>query len=95
MIALKPVHLLAGGAVLAAVLYVSLRGGVKAVATDIGGAAVDMVDGVVSGAVVAVGEKINIPQTNLTQCEQDKAAGKTWDASFSCPASDFIRHLWN
>jgi hypothetical protein len=94
MVKVSQVYMLAGVAVIAAGLYVYTQG-VKNVAHDIGGAAIDLVDGVVSGAVEGIGEKIGIPQTNLTKCEQAKAQGNTWAASFDCPAADFIGYLWN
>ena len=37
---------------------------------------------------------VGIPDTNKTQCERDKAAGNTWDASFSCAAGDFLSYAW-
>lgn len=58
-------------------------------------AAMDMANGVLQGAVETVGEAVGIPKTNMTKCEQDRAAGRTWDASFSCPAADFFDYLWN
>jgi hypothetical protein len=86
-------YLIAGGAVLAALAYVITKGA-KETGTSIGTAAVDLVDGVVSGAVVRIGEKVGIPATNLTECDKAKAEGRTWDASFACPAGDFLKYLW-
>jgi hypothetical protein len=87
-------YIVAGGVVVAALVYASMRG-FGQVGRDIGGAAIDMVDGVVAGAVETIGERIGIPQTNLSKCEVAKAGGRTWDASFDCPAADFIGYLWN
>lgn len=42
------------------------------------------------GAIEGIGLAVGIPRTNMTKCEQDKAAGRWWDASFSCPAGDFL-----
>jgi hypothetical protein len=36
-----------------------------------------------------------IPETNLSECEKAKTEGRTWDASFACPAGDFIGYLWD
>lgn len=94
MKAIPTVYLLAGGAVLAALAYVALKGP-AAVGADIGGAAVDMVDGVLSGAVVRVGEKVGVPQTNVSACDRAIAEGRTWDASFACPAGRFLGYLWD
>lgn len=83
---LKPVHLIAGGAVLAALAYVVWRGGIKGAAAGAASAAVDAA----SGVVIGLGQSVGIPATDMTQCERDLAAGNTWDASFSCPAGTFI-----
>lgn len=47
------------------------------------------------GAVKGVGEVFGIPDTNTDQCTKDLAAGRTWDASFSCPASRFLGGVFN
>jgi hypothetical protein len=86
-------YMLAGGAVLAALLYVGAKG-VKGAAQGAASAAVDLADGIVTGTVVGVGEAVGIPQTNQTACERAKAEGRTWDASFNCPAGDFLKYLW-
>lgn len=88
-------YLIAGGAVLAALVWVATRGNGRQVGNAIGGAAVDLADGVISGAVVGTGQLVGVPATNMTQCERDKAAGDTWAASFSCPAADWLRYVWS
>jgi len=88
------VYLIAGGAVAAALAYVYLKGA-RNTGQQLGGAAVDLVDGVVSGAVIGVGQKVGIPATNMNECEKAKAAGDTWGASFACPAGDFLKYVWN
>jgi len=89
-------YLIAGGAVLAALVWAMTRqGGAAGVGASLGGAAVDFVDGAASGVVIGIGEVVGIPPTNKTQCEIDKAAGNTWAASFSCPAKDFLTYLWD
>lgn len=94
MIKISTPILIAGGAVAAALAYVAIKGG-KGAGAALGSAAVDMADGVVSGAVTTVGEAVGIPQTNLTECERAKAEGRTWDASFACPARDFLSYVFN
>jgi hypothetical protein len=89
--------LYAGGAVVGVVaLYVlakkrpgeSVAGAAgRVVASAAGDAAV----GVVKGAGAVVG----IPDTNMTQCQADLVAGRTWDASFSCPAKVFAGSVFN
>lgn len=87
-------YLIAGGAVLAALAWAATRGA-QGTGQAIGGAAVDLVDGVVSGAVIGAGELVGIPATSQTQCEIDRANGDTWAASFSCPAKTFLNYVFN
>jgi len=63
------------------------------VGTEAGEAVVDLVDGVVSGGALAIGDKIGIPRTDMTKCQIAIAEGRTWDASFDCPASDFLGYI--
>lgn len=69
---------------------------------EIVGAAVDAVGGaasavgdVAASGVVGIGSVFGIPETNQDQCSLDLAAGRTWDASFSCPASRFIGNAFS
>lgn len=62
----------------------------ESLATTVGREAVGAVEDVAVGAVKGIGTVIGIPDTNTDQCTADIAAGRTWDASFSCPASRFI-----
>lgn len=55
----------------------------------------DTVGEIGTGAVIGIGKIVGIPETNLTQCERDLAAGNYWDASFSCPASDFLGGVYD
>lgn len=56
--------------------------------------AVSAIPGAVSTAVGQGVEStlalFGVPETNATQCQLDIAAGKWWDASFSCPVGTFI-----
>jgi hypothetical protein len=87
-------YVIAGAAGLAFVLWVSMKGP-KSAGQALGGGAVDLADGVISGAVIGVGEAVGIPPTNMTECERAKAEGRTWDASFACPAGDFLKYVFN
>jgi hypothetical protein len=87
-------YMIAGAAGLAFLLWVSAKG-TKDAGQQIGGAAVNLVDGIVSGGVIGAGELIGVPAPNLTECERAKLEGRTWDASFACPAKDFLSYLWN
>lgn len=57
---------------------------------EVVGAAAGAVGDASVGIVKGIGELVGIPDTNVDQCSADIAAGRTWDASFSCPASRFI-----
>lgn len=94
MVKIGTPYLIAGAAVLAALAWTATRGS-KGAGQAIGGAVVDMADGIVSGAVVSAGELVGIPATSMTECERAKADGRTWDASFACPAVDFIKYVFN
>lgn len=87
-------YLAAGGVVVVALLWAKARGG-KDAGQAIGSGAVNLVDGVLSGGVIAGVDLIGIPPTNMTECEKAKAEGRTWDASFACPAKDFLSYLWS
>lgn len=89
---IKPVYLLAGVAALGAFAWFALRGA-KGIGRDIGSGTVDLVDGVVTGSVITAGVAVGIPETNMTKCQQAMAEGRTWDASFDCPAAEFLRYL--
>lgn len=65
------------------------------VAKEAGSAAAAAADGVISGAVESVGEIAGVPRTSTTECDLAKQEGRTWDASFACPAGDFIRYVFN
>lgn len=90
------VYLLAGGAVLVAVLYVSTRpkGWASDMAWTAGGTAVDVADGLIGGVVNGLGDLVGLERTNMTACERALAEGRTWDASFACPAGTFIKSFF-
>lgn len=63
MDARRDVLYLAGGLLVVAAVYAVARGA-KGIGGDIGRAAVDAVDGVLSGVVVGAGELVGIPESN-------------------------------
>lgn len=68
----------------------------KQIALSAGGAASGIVEGAgeaVTEVVMETGEVVGVPRTNKTQCQQDIDAGRTWDASFSCPAGTFLSYI--
>lgn len=102
----KKIMLGAGlAALVALVIYVKKKGGIANAAVDAGstlafgaaeavtGFAWGAIDGTVSGVALTLGDKIGVPRTNLTECEKAKAEGRTWDASFACPAKDFLSYI--
>lgn len=96
------VYLVAGSLLAVAVGYAIVKAksnGMSSFAGDlgysVGTAAFNAFDGVLSGVVLSAGDAIGIPRTNMTECERAKAEGRTWDASFACPAKEFISYLWN
>lgn len=46
---------------------------------------------VAPNVVLGVGDGLGIPRTNSDQCTKDLTAGDMWAASFSCPATRFVR----
>lgn len=59
------------------------------------GAAANAVGNAAAGAVLSVGDAVGVPRTNETECEKAKREGRTLDASFACPAGDFLSYAWN
>lgn len=51
------------------------------------------IGGVIAAGAEGMGSMIGIPQTNMTECERAKAEGRTLDASFACPGSDFLSYI--
>lgn len=92
---LPAVYLVGGLAVLAALWWVTRPGNAQALGVATGGAAVDMATGLLTGTVQGVGGAVGVPATSLSECERAKADGRTWDASFACPAGDFLSYWWN
>lgn len=81
------------GAALLAVLWWQGRGRAGAgasVAAEVGAAAGGAVVEAAAGAVIGVGGAIGIPATDRTACDRAIAEGRMWDASFACPAGDFL-----
>lgn len=50
--------------------------------------------GAASDAVLSVGDVLGVPRTNETECQRAIREGRTWDASFACPAGTFIKSLF-
>ena len=72
-----------GGAVVDAANWVNEAAGQTAAAVDTG----------VSAVGFGVGDMLGVPRTSLSECDRAMIEGRTWDASFACPAATFIRYL--
>lgn len=70
-------------------VYYVARHGVKGAAAAATGVVTDAAAGVVIGAGKAVG----IPETDETECAKAMREGRTWDASFACPAGTFVKYV--
>lgn len=69
--------------------WLTRKGNAAAAGQAVGAAVVDAG----AGVVVGIGQAVGIPQTSASQCRADLDAGRLWDASFSCPAGDFLGAL--
>lgn len=87
---------IAGAAALVAwVLYrvTTAAGAVADKAGQVAGEVVHAGDVVVSAPILAAGDVFGVPRTNPTACQQAKAEGRVWDASFACPALEFLGYI--
>lgn len=48
-----------------------------------------------AGVAIGIGDVLGVPRTNETECEKAIREGRTWDASFACPAGTWIGSLFN
>lgn len=85
--------MIAGAAVAVAVLAWFATKGTKGVGQDIGSGAVNLVDGVVSGAVTTAGSILGIPLTDAQKAEKARKEGDVWAASLYMPAPEFIKWI--
>lgn len=83
----------AGAALLVLVILNRTTAGNLAITA--GEAAAGLVVDTASGAVIGIGKAVGVPETNMDECDRAIAEGRTWDASFACPASRFIKHVLN
>jgi hypothetical protein len=92
-----PIKAAAAALVLAAVaVYLLKKKGATNVAADATSTVLGVLGDVGAGVAIGIGDKIGVPRTNMTECEKAKAQGGiggTWDASFACPAGDFLSYI--
>jgi hypothetical protein len=97
-IQLTPTAMLVGAGVGVAIIAMAWTarnvGSAQELGSEVGGAVVDVADGVFSGAVMGVGDVLGVPRTDAQKCAAAKAAGDTWEAGLMCPAGDFLAYLW-
>lgn len=84
---------LAAAAVAAIAYVVKKNGGLQGAAAGAASALVGAVGDAASGAVLGIGDVLGVPRTDMTECERAIAEGRTWDASFACPAGNFLSSL--
>ena len=60
-----------------------------------GASIIDLPVNAATGAVVAIGEQVGIPAVNASKCKADILAGDSWNASFDCDMSTYLRYIWN
>lgn len=83
----------AGVTVLVAGLFIWRKGGIANAAQAIGSGAVGAVQGAASGVVYGIGDAVGVPRTDESACAKALREGRLWDASFACPAGDFVGGL--
>lgn len=85
--------MIAGAAVGVALLaWLALRGA-KGMGHDIGSGGVNLVDGVVSGAVTTAGSFLGIPLTDAQKAAKARQEGDVWAASLYMPAPEFLKWI--
>lgn len=67
------------------------RRGLAGAAEDAAKGAAKVVSGAATGAVKGVANIAGIPDTDADACKKAIAEGRLWDASFACPAGDFLK----
>lgn len=72
-----------------AAAWVWSRGGLANAGQALASGAADLA----GGAVVGLGRAVGVPATDATECDRALAEGRTWAASFACPAGRFLGSL--
>lgn len=80
----------AAGAVLLVVVNRATGG---AAARGLGAAVGQAIPDAAAGVVLGLGDGLGVPRTDESECERAIREGRTWDASFACPAGRFIGSL--
>lgn len=64
-----------------------------ATVVDAAAGAVDVADNGITHVVTGIGGIVGIPSTDESECAQLLRDGRTWDASFKCPAKTFLSYM--
>lgn len=86
--------MLGAAAFLTYFVYALATKGFKGVASAAAEGVVRAATDTAAGVVIGAGKAIGIPETNEQQCYDAVATGRTWDASFACPAGTFIKSIF-
>lgn len=89
----RTVLALAAVAGVGALAFYLFRKGPATAASAAVGAVADAANAAVGEVVNRAGEVFGIPRTNESECERAMREGRTWDASFACPAGTFLRYV--
>jgi hypothetical protein len=81
----------AGALALVGVLVWVKTKGTQEAAASVAKAAADAA----AGAVLGIGDAVGLPRTDADKCAEAKASGSLWEASFVCPAGDYLGHVWD
>lgn len=68
---------------------------VEGAGANVGGAAVDLVNGAVSGVVVGLGDGMGLPRVDKGKGQSALDEGRYWDASFLLNPVDLVSGIWN
>lgn len=60
---------------------------------DVAAGAVGVIGDAAGGVAIGIGDLVGIPRTDETECEKAMREGRTWDASFACPAGTWLGYL--
>jgi hypothetical protein len=86
-----PIKAMAAALFMAGIAFYMLKKkGVTNAAADVTSGALGVLGDIAGGVVIGAGDVLGIPRTNMTECERALAEGRTWDASFACPAKTFL-----
>lgn len=87
-------YLIAGAAVLGALVWASTReGGMRGIGSAVVGGAIDLVDGAISEPIFIIGEAVGIPRTDPDRCADAKAKNNLWEVSKHCGVVDYFKAI--